>query len=308
MSLLKTGKVYRSTGSWYVVVSDDGTSVLCKLKGRFKIEGIRTTNPIAVGDLVDYEMLPDGETGLIKKIHQRNNYLIRRATNLSKATHIIAANVDQMVLIASLEKPRTSTGFIDRLLVTAEAYHIPSVIVFNKYDIYDERQKEKLEYYRSAYKNAGYDFLYVSAKEKKNLDGIKEVLQGKTSLLSGHSGVGKSALINVLDSSLDLKEGRISEYHHKGTHTTTFAEMFPLSFGGYIIDTPGIKEFGLVAFEKTELGQRFPEIRQIMDQCRFNNCLHVSEPGCAVRKAVEEEIIPEFRYVNYLNMLSEIEE
>ncbi|MBN2637981.1 MAG: ribosome small subunit-dependent GTPase A [Bacteroidales bacterium] len=308
MSRLYTGKVFRSTGSWYVVVSDDGSLVLCKLKGRFKIEGIRNTNPIAVGDVVDFEMLPDGETGLIKNIHNRNNHLIRRATKLSKATHIIAANVDQMVLIASLEKPRTSTGFIDRLLVTAEAYHIPSIIVFNKYDLYDADHKEILDFYSKSYTQAGYHVLFTSAKENINLEQFRSVLKGRTSLLSGHSGVGKSALINVLDGSLDLKEGNISDYHHKGTHTTTFAEMFPLSFGGFVIDTPGIKEFGLVAFEKTELGQRFPEMREYMDQCRFNNCLHVSEPGCAVRKAVEESVIPEFRYVNYLNMLSEIED
>lgn len=308
MSSIKTGKVFRSTGSWYVVETADGASVLCKLKGRFKIEGLRTTNPLAVGDVVDFKMLPGGETGLIERIHDRQNYLIRRATKLSKATHIIAANVDQMVLIASLVKPRTSTGFIDRLLVTAEAYHIPTLIVFNKYDIYDAEQKTVLEEYRAAYEKAGYRCIYTSATEKTNLDLLQNALKGKTSLLSGHSGVGKSALINALDQKLNLKEGLISQVHLKGKHTTTFAEMFPLSFGGNIIDTPGIKEFGLVAFEKTELGQRFPEIRQKMDQCRFNNCLHVSEPGCAVLKAIDEGEIPQFRYINYLNMLSEIEE
>ncbi|MBN2615433.1 MAG: ribosome small subunit-dependent GTPase A [Bacteroidales bacterium] len=308
MSSIKTGKVFRSTGSWYVVETCDGTSVLCKLKGRFKIEGLRNTNPLAVGDTVDFKMLPDGETGLIERIHDRNNYLIRRATKLSKATHIIAANVDQMVLIVSLVKPRTSTGFIDRLLVTAEAYHIPSLIVFNKYDIYNAEQEVLLAEYRQAYEAAGYQCVYTSATKKINLDVFQSELNGKISLLSGHSGVGKSALINAVDPHLNLKEGAISQAHLKGKHTTTFAEMFPLSFGGFIIDTPGIKEFGLVAFEKPELGQRFPEIRHRMDQCRFNNCLHVSEPGCAVIKAVNEGEIPEFRYINYLNMLSEIEE
>ena len=308
MSQMKTGRVFRSTGSWYVVQTDTGESYPCKLKGRFKIEGLRNTNPLAVGDVVDFELLSDGETGLIKNIHERNNYIIRRATKLSKATHIIAANIDQVVLIVSLQKPRTSTGFIDRILVTAEAYHIPAIIVFNKFDLLDDALKEKQQYYIETYQKAGYSCIYTSAKQKTNLSLLQEILQDKTSLLSGHSGVGKSALINALDPLLDLKVGDISEYHFKGKHTTTFAEMFPLKFGGHIVDTPGLKEFGLVAFEKTELGQRFPEIRALMDQCRFHNCLHTHEPGCAVREALEAGKLPDFRYTNYLNMLSEIEE
>ena len=307
MSPLKTGKVFRSTGSWYIVKTAHGETFPCKLKGRFKIEGIRTTNPIAVGDEVDFDLLPDGETGLIKRIHERSNYIIRQATNLSKDSHIIAANMDQAVLIVSLESPRTSTGFIDRFLVTAEAYHIPVVIVCNKYDLYDDALKDKLKLIFNTYQNCGYHCLFTSAKKEIHIGEFKALLKDKISLLSGHSGVGKSALINSIDPSLDLKEGEISSVHLKGKHTTTFAELFPLSFGGSIIDTPGIKEFGLVSFERTELGQRFPEIRSRMDDCRFNNCLHINEPGCAILKAVEKGEISDFRYNNYLNMLSGIE-
>lgn len=306
MSTSKTGKVLRSTGSWYLVKTDQGEAFPCKLRGRFKMEGIRTTNPIAVGDVVDFHLSPDGEAGLIMRIHERTNYIIRKATKLSKASHIIAANMDQAVLIVSLESPRTSTGFIDRFLVTAEAYHIPAAVVFNKYDLYDKALKDKLDFISHTYQDCGYQCFFTSAKEGINITAFKALLKDKTSLLSGHSGVGKSALINCVDPSLNLKEGEISSVHLKGKHTTTFAELFPLAFGGSIIDTPGIKEFGLVAFEKTELGQRFPEIRSRMHECRFNNCLHMNEPGCEVLKAVEKGEISSFRYNNYLNMLSGI--
>ncbi len=306
MSGLKSGLVVRSTGSFYVVKTSDGLLFQCKLKGRFKIRGIRTTNPLAVGDKVDFKLPVDGDTGLIVHIHERKNYIIRNATNLSKAFHIIAANLDQAVFIGSLIKPRTSTGFIDRFLVTAEAYHIPVALVFNKFDLYDDSTKEKLGHFVKTYTAAGYKCLITSVKEGYHLDEFKELLRGKVSLLTGHSGVGKSALINKIDPSLNLKEGEISRVHLKGKHTTTFAEMFPLVFGGGIIDTPGIKEFGLVEFEKPELGQRFPEIRQLMDQCRFSDCLHANEPGCAVREAVEKGSFPPFRYQNYLNMLHDI--
>ncbi len=306
MSRLKSGVVVRSTGSWYVVKADEGALYNCKLKGRFKIQGIRTTNPIAVGDRVDFKLPEVDKTGLIIHIYERKNYIIRKATKLSKATHIIASNLDQAVLISSLVKPRTSTGFIDRFLVTAEAYHIPAVLVFNKSDLYDEGTKLQLEEYVKAYSAAGYFCLVTSAKNGFHIEDFKEMLHDKISLLAGHSGVGKSALINKIDPSLNLKEGEISQAHLKGKHTTTFAEMFPLGFGGDIIDTPGIKEFGLVAFGKTELGQRFPEIRQLMDQCRFSDCLHINEPGCAVREAIENDSFPVFRYQNYLNMLHDI--
>ncbi len=306
MSSLKSGVVVRSTGSWYVVKTDGGVLFKCKLKGRFKIKGIRTTNPIAVGDKVDFKLPEVDKTGLIVNIQERKNYIIRKATNLSKASHIIASNLDQAVLIASLVKPGTSTGFIDRFLVTAEAYHIPAVLVFNKSDLYDENIKIQLDEYLNVYSAAGYICLVTSAKKSFHIEDFEDILRNKVSLLTGHSGVGKSALINNIDPSLNLKEGEISRAHLKGKHTTTFAEMFSLGFGGDIIDTPGIKEFGLVAFEKTELGQRFPEIRQLMYQCHFTDCLHINEPGCAVRKAVEKDSFPRFRYQNYLNILNDI--
>jgi ribosome biogenesis GTPase len=306
MNNLKNGIVVRSTGSWYVVRTDEKLLYNCKLKGRFKIKGIRTTNPLAVGDRVDFKLHETDKTGLIVHIHERKNYIIRKATKLSKSSHIIASNLDQAVLIVSLVKPRTSTGFIDRFLVTSEAYHIPAVLIFNKYDLYDDNIKAQLDELIKVYSSAGYSCLVTSAKEGFHIDDFKAMLKNKASLLAGHSGVGKSALINKTDSSLNLKEGEISLAHLKGKHTTTFAEMFPLTFGGDIIDTPGIKEFGLVAFEKTELGQRFPEIRQLMNQCRFSDCLHVNEPGCAVCEAVEKGSFPQFRYQNYLNMLHDI--
>ncbi len=308
MSARQTGIVVRSTGSWYAVKTAEGVLFRCKLKGKFKIKGIRTTNPLAVGDRVDVE--PSGEPGLgmIVHIYDRKNYIIRKATKLSKASHIIASNLDQAVLIATLAHPRTSTGFIDRFLVTAEAYHIPAVVVFNKSDLYAEGLKSQLDEYLKVYSAAGYRCVVTSAKTGFGLERLKETLKDKTSLLSGHSGVGKSALINAIDPALNLKEGEISKAHLKGKHTTTFAEMFPLVFGGNIIDTPGIKEFGLVGFEKAELGQRFPEIRKYMENCRFSDCLHVNEPDCAVRQAVEEGTLPAFRYKNYLNMLGDIED
>lgn len=304
---LKSGRIIRSTGSWYIVRVDDGKIYQCRLKGKFRIKGIRTTNPIAVGDKVGFIYYKEEGTGVIKKIYDRHNYVIRKATKLSKAAHIIASNLDQAVIITSLVQPRTSTGFIDRFLVTTEAYHIPSVIVFNKYDLYDEAHKELLQNYIKVYTSAGYRCLITSAKEKYNVVELENILKGKISLLSGHSGVGKSALINAIDPKLNLKEGEISVMHQKGKHTTTFAEMFFLDFGGTIIDTPGIKEFGLVGFDSSELGQRFPEIREKMPHCRFNNCIHVKEPGCAVIEAVKKGEIARFRYTNYLNMLKDIE-
>ena len=300
------GLVLRSTGSWYTVLTDDGRKLECRLKGLFRIKGIRTTNPIAVGDRVTIELLPNEDTVNIVLIEERKNHLIRKATNLSKATHIIAANIDQMVVIVSLVKPRTSTGFIDRLLVTAEAYHIPARLVFNKLDLYDADTLDQLNELVSFYRSIGYPCLITSVVDRLHINEFQELLAGKVSLLSGHSGVGKSALINMVDNTLDLKTGLISSFHEKGMHTTTFAEMFPLQFGGAVIDTPGLKEFGLVEFERSELGQRFPEFRKLMDDCRFNNCIHVDEPGCAVKAALAEGLVLPFRYANYLHMLDEL--
>lgn len=300
------GRVLKSTGSWYLVMDNTGKTINCRLKGLFRTKGIRTTNPIAVGDIVDFSIPDDNNESIIIKIHDRKNYIIRKATNLSKATHIIAANIDQVVIIVSLTKPRTSSGFIDRILTTAEAYHIPAVIVFNKFDLYDNKTIDKLNFLKKVYEEIGYKCIVTSVPNKLKLNDFKEILKDKINLLAGHSGVGKSALINSIDSSLNLKTGEISSFHDKGTHTTTFANMFHLEFGGYVIDTPGIKEFGLVEFNKNELGQRFPEIRNIMHQCKFNNCIHVNEPDCAVTKALENKEIADFRYENYLNMLNSI--
>jgi len=301
-----TGKVIRSTGSWYTVLSEIGQVYQCRLKGRFRTKGIRTTNPVAVGDIVDIQLSEGDETGTISRIHDRHNYIIRKATKLSKATHIIAANIDQAVMVVSLIQPRTSTGFIDRFLATSEAYHIPSIIVFNKNDLYNTEIQKQVELIKNVYESVGYQCLLTSVPEKFQLNKLEEILKNKVSLLAGHSGVGKSALINAIDNKLNLKTGQISSFHEKGTHTTTFAEMHPLSFGGFIVDTPGIKEFGLVEFEKAELGQRFPEIRQRMHDCRFNNCLHIDEPGCAVVSALQQGEIAEFRYKNYMNMLNDL--
>ncbi len=306
--MIKTreGRVLKSTGSWYTVLDDTGYSFDCRLKGLFRSKGIRNTNPIAVGDIVDFSIIENDGTGVISAIHPRSNYIVRKATKLSKATHIIAANIDQVVIIVSLKQPRTSTGFIDRLLTTAEAYHIRAVVVINKCDLYDDKVNNTLNLISDAYIQAGYLVLKTSVVEQTGLSEFKSLLKNKITLLSGHSGVGKSALINTADPELNIKTGEISEYHGKGTHTTTFANMFQLQFGGFVIDTPGIKEFGLVEFNKVELGQRFPEIRKYMHDCRFNNCKHTNEPGCAVKEALNNGVIARFRYENYLNMLESL--
>lgn len=304
MSEILNARVIRSTGSWYTVMDTNGNEYECRLKGLFRNKGIRTTNPIAVGDKVDLSVIDNDS--IITNIHPRNNYIIRKSTKLSKSSHIIAANIDQVVIIVSLAQPRTSTGFIDRLLVTAEAYHIPATIVFNKIDIYEEDNLNYLKHLEMVYFKLGYNVILTSAMSGEGLDLFSSCLQDKISLVSGHSGVGKSALINKVDSSLNLKTGSISEYHNKGTHTTTFAQMYKLNFGGYVIDTPGIKEFGLFDFNKWDLGQRFPEIRTLMHDCKFHNCTHVNEPGCVVVNALEDKTIEEFRYNNYINILNSI--
>lgn len=298
------GTVIKSTGSWYTVITEERKYIECRIKGKMRLKGLKSTNPIAVGDKVEYEFEPGKETAVISGVDERKNYIIRKATNLSKQTHIIAANIDRAFLIATLALPRTSTGFIDRFLVTAEAYQIPVTIIFNKKDIYEVEMKDELKELLSTYLDIGYDCLVVSAFNENDLEKIKTLMKNKTTLFSGHSGVGKSTLINKLEPTLDLKTGDISSVHFKGKHTTTFAEMFPLSEGGFIIDTPGIKEFGLVEMEKEELAKYFPEMRKIKSECKFNNCLHVNEPHCAVKKAVEAGTIAESRYINYLSILN----
>lgn len=298
------GVVIKSTGSWYTVLSETGT-IECRIKGVFRIKGIKSTNPIAVGDNVGFEMEADGR-GVIHAIGERKNYIIRKSINLSKQSHILAANVDQAFLIVTLAFPRTSAGFIDRFLLTAEAYHIPTRIIFNKVDLFshDEKLMKELDDFISIYERIGYDCYKVSATENTDIEVLRGVTKDKTTLVSGHSGVGKSTLVNAMDANLNLKVGEISDVHNKGKHTTTFAEMHPLVYGGFIIDTPGIKELGLVDMEKEEIGNYFPEMFAIKDQCKFNNCIHINEPKCAVIAAVEKGEIALSRYGSYLGIMS----
>ena len=296
------GLVIKSTGSWYEVLTDQGKSINCRIKGKFRTLDIKTTNPIAVGDRVQIDPEPDQETGLITTLHPRKNYIIRKSVNLSKQAQIIAANLDQAFLIVTLASPRTSMGFIDRFLVTAEAYDIPAKLIFNKLDLFNEEGLEILEEYQAIYENAGYPCFSVSAIKKTNLDQIRELLKDKVTLVSGHSGVGKSTLINALLPGKELKTGQISDWSDKGKHTTTFAEMFQLPFGGYLIDTPGIRELGVFDIEKQDLGRLFPEIRKLMENCRFHNCRHINEPGCAVLEALDNEELESSRYDSYLSI------
>ena len=299
---MNKGLVVKTTGKWYKVRTSDGEVIDCRLRGNFRIKGIKSTNPIAVGDFVEFELQTTDGTGLITAVEERRNCIIRRSTKLSKQTHIIAANLDQACLVATIGFPRTSTGFIDRFLVTAEAYHVPCTLVFNKTDLYDDELQEYQESLFEVYRKAGYTCIGVSATQGTNLDELKTLLEGKTTLFAGHSGVGKSALLNALQPGLGLKVGDVSMFNMKGKHTTTFAELFP--FGdGFIIDTPGIKEFGMVDFKKEEVSHFFPEMREVLHDCRFANCTHEHEPGCAVKQAVEQGFIADFRYENYLNIL-----
>lgn len=304
---LNKGRVIRSTGSWYSVIGDDNVVRDCRLRGKYRLQGVRTTNPVAVGDLVRFKIEDGKETAVIESIFERTNVIIRKSTKLSKAAHIIASNMDQALLVATIDQPRTSTGFIDRFLATTEAYHLQAVLIFNKFDLYSSAQIKELEVLQEVYSKIGYKVLAVSAHTAYHLDELKAIMKDKVSLFSGHSGVGKSALVNALDAQLNVRIGDISSAHQKGKHTTTFAEMHQLSFGGWIIDTPGIKEFGLYDLEKETLAQRFPEMRQIMAACRFANCTHRHEPGCAVKAAVESGAIAAFRYKNYLNMMTDNE-
>lgn len=296
------GLVIKSTGSWYQVVAEDGETYDCRIKGKFRIKGIQTTNPIAVGDKVNFELEPNADTGVIDLLHERKNYIIRKSINLSKQAQIIAANLDQAFLIVTLASPRTSLGFIDRFLVTAEAYDIPTSLIFNKLDLFSEHGLEILGEYKAIYENIGYSCYEVSALKGTNIPLIETLLKDKVTLFSGHSGVGKSSLINALLPGFEIKTGEVSEWSDKGQHTTTFAEMHALPFGGYLIDTPGIRELGIVDIEKEELSHFFVEMRERLNQCRFNNCRHVNEPGCAVLKAVENGEIEPSRYESYLSI------
>lgn len=300
-----TGQVYKSTGSWYTVKNDLGQVFECRIKGKFRIKGIKSTNPIAVGDLVDFEIETDQnqESGVIYNIHDRRNYIVRKSVNLSKQTHIIAANLDQVFLMITINNPPTLSSFIDRFLVTAEAYSIKTVLLFNKIDVYDKDTLDEVRYLAHIYRKIGYECIGVSAATGKNVDQVKALMKDKVSMFSGHSGVGKSTLVNAIEPSLNIKTKAISVQHMQGQHTTTFAEMFDLGFGAKIIDTPGIKGFGVVDMDKEEVGDYFPEIFKLKQDCKFNNCLHVQEPKCAVKNALEAGDIEYSRYRSYLQII-----
>ncbi|MBE8722932.1 ribosome small subunit-dependent GTPase A [Sphingobacterium pedocola] len=296
------GLVTKSTGSWYQVLGEDGEQYDCRIKGKFRTKGIKTTNPIAVGDWVHFDLEPDQASGVINVLEPRKNYIIRKSVNLSKQTQIIGANLDQAILVVTLASPPTSLGFIDRFLVTAEAYDIPAILVFNKLDLFSDEGLEILREYKSIYENIGYPCYEVSAMEGTNIDAIRYLLKDKVTLVSGHSGVGKSTLVNRIVPGVELRTGNISDWSDQGKHTTTFAEMIDLPFGGKLIDTPGIRELGIVDIEKRELSHFFPEMRQLMNKCKFNNCRHLNEPGCVVLEAVEEGDIESSRYDSYISI------
>ncbi|MFK8275453.1 ribosome small subunit-dependent GTPase A [Capnocytophaga cynodegmi] len=296
------GIVYKSTGSWYTVKSSEGVFYQCRIKGKFRIKGIKNTNPVAVGDYVSFELEESGN-GVIQEIHERKNYIIRKSVNLSKQTHIIASNIDVAFLVITLNNPPTFTTFIDRFLVTAEAYHIPVVLLFNKTDSYNEEELLEIKYLASIYRKIGYECLGISAVSGKNIDKVIDLMKNKTCVISGHSGVGKTTLINAIAPNLNLKTKEISEQHQQGQHTTTFAEMFDLDFGAKIIDTPGIKGFGIVEIQNEELSDFFPEFFSLKSECKFNNCLHIDEPDCAVKEALEKDEIAWSRYKSYLQIL-----
>ena len=302
--------VYKSTGSWYIVKNETGKIYHARIKGKFKIdEDITSTNPVAVGDEVNVEMENETEDSvIITEILPRKNYIIRQSPSHKKQKHIVAANIDQSLLFATLKEPRTSSGFIDRFLITCEAYHVPAIIVFNKADLYKKKEQEKLEEWTGIYEAIGYKVHAMSLQTNEGVEALKQLLKDKTTLISGHSGVGKSTFINTIFPQVELKTQEVSGWSGKGLHTTTFAEMFDLPFGGKIIDTPGVREFGLVDFTRQELSHYFPEMKERIHDCQFNNCLHINEPGCAVKTALEEGKISVERYISYCNILDTIEE
>lgn len=305
---MEKGLVIKSTGSWYRVLADDDTLWECKIKGKMRIKGIKSTNPVAVGDLVLFNIEDeDKKIGIISDIEERKNYIVRKSINLSKRTHVLAANIDHVYLLVTLVAPETHTGFIDRFLVTTEAYHIPVTLLFNKVDLLDDSGLQYLEDFKSVYENIGYRCINISATSPSSVHFLKDEIKGHKVMFGGHSGVGKSTLVNALEPKLNLKTKQISESHLQGQHTTTFAEMFPLKDGGFIIDTPGIKAFGLIDFDKKELSHYFPEMRELLNNCKFNNCQHINEPNCAVKAAVENGQINESRYFNYVMMYNDDE-
>jgi ribosome biogenesis GTPase len=300
--------VYKSTGSWYIVQDEEGKIFNARIKGKFKIDNITSTNPIAVGDVVLADLENELENTLtITDIAPRENYITRSSPHNRNQHHIIASNLDQSLLFATLKDPKTSMGFIDRFLITSEAYRVPSIIVFNKYDLYRQKEQDKYLEVKETYESIGYHVMSMSIEKNEGVEEVKKLLKDKTTLLSGHSGVGKSSFINIIFPELRLRTQDVSGWSGKGLHTTTFAEMFNLDFGGRVIDTPGIRELGLVDISKQELSHYFPEMRALINDCQFNNCMHINEPGCAVKEAVNQEGINVDRYVSYLNILDSIE-
>lgn len=300
------GTVYKSTGSWYRVKTRDGQFYNCRIKGKFRIKGIKSTNPVAVGDEVRFNLVTDGDetVGQIYEILDRRNYLVRKSVKLSKQVHIIAANVDLVFLLVTLENPKTYPEFIDRFLATAEAYDVPCVLLFNKEDTLEPHLRDETSQMAELYADIGYTCLMISARTGSNVEAVLDLMKGKTCMFAGHSGVGKSTLINRIAPELGLRTASISEQHKQGQHTTTFAEMFDLPSGARIVDTPGIKGFGLVNMEKEEIGDYFPELFALKSGCRFNNCLHLDEPGCAVKHALEDGEIALSRYRSYVQMVT----
>ena len=304
------GVVYKSTGSWYQVKALDGVEYNCKLKGKIRLQGLKSTNPIAVGDKVDFEVTKDGDdtVGIIKDFEDRKNYIIRKSVNLSKQTHIIAANIDLAFLVITLNKPETTTTFIDRFLASSEAFRVETVLLFNKLDTLQTHEFGELKYLAEIYREIGYTCIGISATTGKNLDQVKALMTDKVSVFAGHSGVGKSSIINAMDEHINIKTKEISDQHAQGQHTTTFAEMHETDFGAKIIDTPGIRGFGMINMEKEELGDYFREFFALKSDCKFHNCLHINEPKCAIKFALNEDIIAYTRYKSYCQILEELED
>jgi ribosome biogenesis GTPase / thiamine phosphate phosphatase len=301
--LLEKGVILKSTGSRYRLLTENGAIFECSIKGKLRIKEFRTTNPVAVGDNVLFETDGKSGSGIITEVLDRRNYILRKASNLSKHSQILAANIDQAYLMITVVFPETPVEFIDRFLITAEAYRVPAKIIINKTDLYGEDETAKMEFIEALYKNIGYDCRRLSLKEDKNLEELKREMSGKTTLISGYSGVGKTTLLNTLNPDLNLKTAEISDYHKQGKHITTFPEMHQMPFGGFVIDTPGIRGFGVVDMDRNEIYHFFREIFIKSKECRFNNCLHLDEPGCAVRDAVEKGEIAFLRYRSYLNIM-----
>ncbi|MBP6459788.1 MAG: ribosome small subunit-dependent GTPase A [Crocinitomicaceae bacterium] len=305
---MQEGKILKSTGKWYIVELEDGTLVDCRIRGKIRLDGLRTTNPIAAGDQVELTDDRDEEgKGVITSVKERKNYIARKSTNLSKQSQILAANIDKAYLMVTLKSPVTHLAFIDRFLVSAESFRVPVTILFNKVDTYNEDELFYLDALMDLYENIGYPCHKISAENALNIDFIRDEITGNQVMISGHSGVGKTTLINQLDSNLDLRTGEISEYHQQGQHTTTFAEMHKLQTGGYIIDTPGIRAFGIVDLDKEVMSHYFPEMRALLGTCKYHNCQHLNEPHCNIKKAIEEGNISESRYQTYLQLMSEDE-